>query len=317
MSTGNRFRAGSLNRSVPPAAVPRSSACAVPLSAPRLPHRRSLAVVLTGSSSAVAAPGDPAPGSPAYLARDAQNIADAYGRQTAPDGQLSPAYGWPSAQYIDPRRRRRPAGPGGRRPTARRSRPARSCRAGTSATPTARTGTAPAARCTPVSFTNRYGALLHGDVFAPLPGARDPYTGKALEGPFPGVVHHDRLGPGHRADVLVAGRGPRRARLRRPDLRRAGAGPQRDASRTRATVDGPARTATSLAAPPAGEQSGCPGVPSQQTSNFVYGTEDAIDFFLSTPSRAVRATRRPASAHGRRLQPALAAVRPLPRPGAP
>ena len=40
----------------------------------------------------------------------------------------------------------------------------------------------------PVSFTNRYGALLRGDVYAPLPGARDPYTGKRLRGPFPGVV---------------------------------------------------------------------------------------------------------------------------------
>src|SRR4051795_7334011 len=39
-----------------------------------------------------------------------------------------------------------------------------------------------------------------------------------------------------------------------------------------------------LAAPSApGEESPCPGVPFQQTSNFVYGTEDAIDFFLSTP----------------------------------
>jgi hypothetical protein len=51
----------------------------------------AVAVVLAGNSGAAAAPDDPAPGSPAYLARDAQNIADAYGRQTAPDGQLSPA----------------------------------------------------------------------------------------------------------------------------------------------------------------------------------------------------------------------------------
>src|SRR3954465_13796408 len=35
---------------------------------------------------------EPAPGSPAYLARDAQNVLDAYGRQTAPDGQLTPEY---------------------------------------------------------------------------------------------------------------------------------------------------------------------------------------------------------------------------------
>ncbi|HVD27440.1 MAG TPA: hypothetical protein VNC79_02945, partial [Mycobacteriales bacterium] len=62
----------------------------------------AVAVVLAGSSGATAAPSDPAPGSPAYLARDAQNIADAYGRQTAPDGQLSPEYGLASAQYINP-----------------------------------------------------------------------------------------------------------------------------------------------------------------------------------------------------------------------
>src|SRR4051812_38646395 len=42
---------------------------------------------------AVAAAAEPAPGSPEYVARDAQNIADAYGRQTAPDGQLgNPLY---------------------------------------------------------------------------------------------------------------------------------------------------------------------------------------------------------------------------------
>jgi hypothetical protein len=40
-----------------------------------------------------------------------------------------------------------------------------------------------------------------------------------------------------------------------------------------------------LAAPPSpGEETPCPGLPAQQTSNFVYGTEDAIDFFLSTPA---------------------------------
>jgi len=39
-----------------------------------------------------------------------------------------------------------------------------------------------------VSFTNRYGALLHGTVYRPKPGARDPYTGQVLQGPFPGAV---------------------------------------------------------------------------------------------------------------------------------
>lgn len=53
----------------------------------------ALVAVVAGSSGAAAAPGDPAPGSPEYLARDAQNIAAAYGRQNAPDGRLSPEYG--------------------------------------------------------------------------------------------------------------------------------------------------------------------------------------------------------------------------------
>src|SRR3954465_5658739 len=62
----------------------------------------SFAVLGAASSGAFAAPGQRGPGSPASLARDAQNIADAYGRQTAPDGQLSPEYGLASAQYINP-----------------------------------------------------------------------------------------------------------------------------------------------------------------------------------------------------------------------
>ncbi len=40
----------------------------------------------------------------------------------------------------------------------------------------------------PVAYTNRYGALIRGDVFAPLPGARDPYTHRRLRAPYPGVV---------------------------------------------------------------------------------------------------------------------------------
>ncbi len=39
-----------------------------------------------------------------------------------------------------------------------------------------------------VAFTNRYGALLRGNVYRPLPGARDPYTGAPLAGRYPGVV---------------------------------------------------------------------------------------------------------------------------------
>lgn len=46
------------------------------------------AVVVPGIASAATGP---APGSPAYIARDTRNIAGAYGRQTAPYGQLTPS----------------------------------------------------------------------------------------------------------------------------------------------------------------------------------------------------------------------------------
>jgi len=40
-----------------------------------------------------------------------------------------------------------------------------------------------------------------------------------------------------------------------------------------------------FATPKDGEEFGCPGVPAQQLSNFVVGTETALDFFTSTPGR--------------------------------
>jgi dienelactone hydrolase len=43
-----------------------------------------------------------------------------------------------------------------------------------------------------------------------------------------------------------------------------------------------------FAEPARGEDFGCPGVPAQQDSNFVYGTRDALSFFLSTPRRPYR-----------------------------
>ena len=46
-----------------------------------------MVAALVGIPSAAHAAG-PQPGTPEYFQRDNQNIADAYGRQTAPDGQL-------------------------------------------------------------------------------------------------------------------------------------------------------------------------------------------------------------------------------------
>src|SRR3954453_7181127 len=52
-----------------------------------------LSLLLAGALAAPASGADPSPSDPAYTARDAQNIADAYGRVTGPGGQLqNPAY---------------------------------------------------------------------------------------------------------------------------------------------------------------------------------------------------------------------------------
>jgi len=239
------------------------------------------AVVVAGSSGASAAPGDPAPGTPAYLARDAQNIAEAYGRQTAPDGQLSPEYGQASAQYINPvfatdlqaqaARPNRPAlSPAMAVPGWNSGNPYRKDWAGTRGT------------MTPVSFTDRYGALLQGDVFAPKPGARDPYTGRELTGPLPGVVITTGSVQGSERMYwwLAQDLAERGYVVLTYDVQ--GQGRSETFPHQGDVEDLP--YCDLAAAPLAGEQTSCPGAPAQQTSNFVYGTEDAIDFFLSTPS---------------------------------
>src|SRR4051795_1510459 len=242
----------------------------------------ALSLVVAGSSGASAAPGDPAPGTPQYLAGDAQNIADAYGRQTAPDGQLSPAYGLARAQYINPvfaadllaqaARPNRPAlTPAMAVPGWNSGNPYRKDWAGTRGT------------MTPVSFTDRYGALLQGDVFAPLPGAHDPYTGKALTGPFPGVVITTGSVQGSERMYwwLAQDLAERGYVVLNYDVQ--GQGTSETLPHQGSVADLP--YCDLAAAPLAGEQTSCPGVPFQQTSNFVYGTEDAISFFLSTPSK--------------------------------
>src|SRR3954468_12428034 len=65
-------------------------------------RRTLLASLLSAAVLAPAALGQaprPQPGTPEYVARDNQTIADAYGRETAPGGQLqNPAYGQAMAQ---------------------------------------------------------------------------------------------------------------------------------------------------------------------------------------------------------------------------
>lgn len=236
--------------------------------------------VLALAAPAGAAPSDAAPGSPAYVAADLQNIADAYGRQTAPDGQLSPAYG---AALVTATTPEYAAGL-----LAQAANPTRPALTPGLAVPGWDAGNRYRAgwdgtrgQEQQVSFTNRYGALLQGTLYAPLPGATDPYTGRALTGPFPGVVvtPGSVQGSAGMYEWVAQDLAERGYLVLVFDVQGQGA------SETFPHQGDPADLpyCSFAAAPLAGEETGCPGVPAQQTANFVYGTEDAIDFFLSTP----------------------------------
>src|SRR2546428_3938553 len=126
------------------------------------------------------------PGSAEYIQRDNQNMLDAYGRQTGPGGQLSPEY---LLEVF-------PAGTTWQQQVLNQAQnPTRPILDPGQLVPGWNEGNAfrlswPRTRgvMIPVAFTNRYGAMLRGTVFAPRGGARDPYTGQTLQGPFPAVA---------------------------------------------------------------------------------------------------------------------------------
>lgn len=224
----------------------------------------------------------PAPGTPEYVQRDNQNMADAYGRQTAPDGQLTPNYiaelpGGTNAGYLQQVAQQaanptRPIlDPGQAVPGWNQGNPYRQTWAGTRGLEI------------PIAFTNRYGALLRGDVYAPLPGARDPYTGRRLRGPFPGVVITTGSIQGSEKMYrwLAEDLAERGYVVLTYDVQ--GQGTSETLPHQGPQADFP--TCNPTAAPAPGEMTGCPGVPFQQSANFIYGTQDALSFFLSTPRR--------------------------------
>jgi dienelactone hydrolase len=238
------------------------------------------AVVAAAAPSAAAA--GPAPGSPEYFQRDNQNMMDAYGRQTAPGGQLEPSYiqslpGGTNAGYLqqvadqaaNPTRPVLDPGqwfPGWNQGNANRQ-----------------TWAGNRGLEIPVAFTNRYGALLRGDVYAPLPGARDPYTGKRLRAPYPGVVITTGSIQGSEKMYrwLAEDLAERGYVVLTYDVQ--GQGTSETLPHQGPEADFP--TCNPTLTPVEGEQSGCPGVPFQQAANFVYGTQDALSFFLSTPRK--------------------------------
>jgi dienelactone hydrolase len=244
-------------------------------------------LALAAPGAAIAGQAGPTgPQDPAYTVRDTRNVADAYGRITGPGGQLSnPAYLASLAtevpatslaqlltQVASPTRLALTAGQ--LFPGWNVGNPLRADWAGTRG------------RAKAVSFTNRYGALLRGHVYAPLRGAKDPYTGERLRGPFPGVVITTGSVQGSEGmyEWLAQDLAERGYVVLTYDVQGQG---------TSETLPhrGPVSAlpfCNPFAEPEDGEMLGCPGVPSQQLSNFVVGTEDALSFFTSRPGRTYR-----------------------------
>ena len=233
-------------------------------------------VLAVTPASAAPTPG-PTPGSPAYMQRDISNMQATFGRNAAqlenpaylPEFFLGAArlYGdQGTTQLENPTRPSLTAGslvPGFAAPA-----PDRAHWSGTRGQDIA------------VTFTASDGAALRGDVFTPLPGARDPYTGQSLQGPFPGVV----IVPGS----IQASRNE--YQWLAEDLAERGyvvltfdvQGQGQSETLPHGSSD-PNLSGCPLGQPQSGQVTTCDGVPSEQDQNFIDSTEDAISFFLSTP----------------------------------
>ena len=232
--------------------------------------------LLLTTALAVAGPAAGAdPGDPAYTARDAQNMADAYGRVT--EGQLqNPAY-LPAlvqantAKGVDQLLTQvaapnRPAiTPGNFFPGWNVGNPLRAGWGGTRGLEIRGRVHQPLRRAT----------ARH--VYAPLPAPATRTRASAAR-PLPGRGHHDGLDPGLGEDVPLAGRGPRRARLRCAHLRRAGPGHERDVPAPGAPAEHlPPATRPPQPAPASSRLPRRPRRSSRRTSSI--GTRDALRFF--------------------------------------
>ena len=120
----------------------------------------------------------------------------------------------------------------------------------------------------PVEYVNRYGARIQGEVWAPPSPHTDPVTGRTSTGPYPGVVITTGSVQGYKELYWWAAQG----------LAEAGY------VVLTYDVQGQGRSETFGHTEDGGidcSLDGCPGVPFQQMANFVEGTEDALDWFLS------------------------------------
>ena len=142
----------------------------------------TLSAVALATVPATSYAADPEPGSPAYVARDAQNMQDAYGRIIGPGGQLqNPAYltALTLAGTADQTQQLMEQAAS---PTRIAVTPGRVVPGWNVGNPLRAGWNGSRGVSERISFTNRYGALLNGTVYRPKPGARDPYTGQVLRG---------------------------------------------------------------------------------------------------------------------------------------
>ncbi len=244
------------------------------------------ALALLAAAPAAASAAGPEPGSAEYVQRDLQNVADAYGRITAPDGQIR------HPEYLRELVRQGAAVNLGQlgdlvaAPNRPAITPGEVFPGWNAGNPLRRGWAGRRGQQVKVSWTNRYGALMRGHVFAPLPGAKDPYTGAALRPPYPGaVITTGSVQGSEQMYVWLA-----------QDLAERGYvvltyDVQGQGHSETLPHQGPIAAlpfCNPFATPEQDEQSGCPGVPFQQEANFTKGTEDALSFFVSTPDAPYR-----------------------------
>jgi dienelactone hydrolase len=121
----------------------------------------------------------------------------------------------------------------------------------------------------PVVYENRDGARIQGEVWAPPSPWADPVTGQEHTGPYPAVVITTGSIQGYKEMYWWAAQGLAEAGyvVMTYDVQGQGSSGTFAHDEDTGFIDcGP---------------DGCPGVPFQQRANFVEGTEDALDFFLS------------------------------------
>jgi dienelactone hydrolase len=242
------------------------------------------AVLLAGIAAPAHAawPGEPEPGTAAWISRDASNMHDALGRWE--DELSNPAFQlqlreqghatWLAGvqrQLASPDRPRITAAwaiPGGDTGDPYRGLDLWNEKRGI---------------VQAVDFTNRNGALLRGHVWAPLPGK--------FRAPYPAVVFTTGSIQAPEASYYWVAQGLAEAGylVLTYDVQGQGQsetfGHLPDGSRWCGDPKPYATPAEEAGAP---EQGDCPGVPSQQIANFARGTTDALDLLFSTPSKPYR-----------------------------